>query len=179
MTIPTINVATFPVDLCTGARDACCFFAGAFLGRNDAAYLHTAGITDVACVDTDEAKLIEMHEIYPPTWKWLARDAYEVARETQDSRRKADVVTVDPWTGDIGRALWALPLWLAVTERVLIIGTCLDWFDSMKLPATLDGANEWITRQHWSGAPTPPPATRLVKYSEYRGGLWWLVFELA
>ncbi len=177
--LATANPATFPTDLLAGADSAICFFGAGFLGRNDVVHLWAAGVPNVVIVDTDEAKLTEMHERYSmPAWKFETGNAFGIAAALIDKTKwSAAIVTVDPWTGDVAKALNSLPLWLSLTRRALVIGVTAEWFEAYHLPPTLDGFNEWIGRQFWNGA-TVPAATRLVKRSEFRGGVWWAVFEV-
>lgn len=180
--LATANPATFPTDLLAGADSAICFFGAGFLGRNDVVHLWAAGVRNVMVVDTDESKLSEMHDAYEGlNWGFATCDAYAWAKSSQSpfvrERFTNDIVTVDPWTGDVAKALNSLPLWLSLTRRALVIGVTAEWFAAYQLPATLDGFNAWIGRQFWNGA-TVPAATRLIRRSDFRGGVWWAVFEV-
>lgn len=173
------NPSTFPTDLLVGAESAIAFYGAGFLGRNDVIHLWNARLPDVAVIDTDEGKLMEMARLYErPTWLWRPVDAVETAREWAASGVKVDIVTVDPWTAGTRESLYRLPLWLSLTKRALVIGVCADWFAGLHLDATLEAFNGWREGTHWNGEPTPPAATRLVKRSDYRGGTYWAVFEV-
>jgi len=171
------NPATFPTDLLPGIDSALALFGAGFLGRNDVVHLWAAGVPNVVVVDTDEGKIEEMARLYErPAWTWLVDDAYKVALEWGDGPL-VDLVVVDPWTGGIAKALNSLELWLRLAHRFLVIGVCRDWFDAYHVAPTLDGFNKWLARQYWRGA-APPPASRLVPRSDYRGGTFWLIFEV-
>src|SRR5574337_491779 len=68
-------------------NSAACFFSAAFQGRNDVIYVHhlLRGGGKLVLVDTDEARLTEMFEIYRGTYRCLdvevaLGDAWVVAR---------------------------------------------------------------------------------------------------
>lgn len=170
------NPETFPVDLVRGSADGIAFYAAGFLGRNDV--IHLASIPFVVLVDTDETKLMEMHAVYPERWAYHAGNARDFAQKLADDGESFDVVTVDPWSNDTTMVLNDLPLWLSLAKRALVIATCFPWFESKGLGASLEDVNRWIARSHWGGKKLPA-ASRLVWRSSYRGGVWWIVFDLA
>lgn len=173
------NAATFPVDLLHPDQNAVSFCCAGFYGRNDVIHLYEAGLKRVIGIDQDEAKLSEMHDIYPPSWVFRPGDIYTEAEAMGKKGFRFDVVTVDPWSEQIPHALQHLPTWLAVTKQVLVIGVSAIWFDHKKQPHTLEAFNQWVTESHWDRDAKLPAASRLIKRSEYRGGIFWAIFKIA
>jgi len=150
---------TFPCDLVREARDAACFFGAAFLGRNAEVFLATdLAIPRAWIVDSDATALDAMRRVYAdlcPRWTFVRGDAYEVAEAMDRDDVAFDLVTVDPWSQDIARALGALSLWCAVARRWVVIGA-----------------------RRADPVPDLPHGWRLaarVERSDHRGGIDWLV----
>jgi len=108
----------FPVHVLDGMESAACFFCAGFLGRNDAIYVHDAGIRDVLAVDHNPEKMALMEPLYPG-WTFVRGDAYGV-RASLD--RKFDIVIADPQQDQMDRALVDLPIWQNLANKVLLLG---------------------------------------------------------
>lgn len=142
----------FPHDILIGHKTALVVFAAGFHGRQDAVWVKAAGLR-ATCVDTDADKLTEMEAMYPPDWEWVPMDAFEFAAL---SRRKWDVVTLDPWTNQFTDCADALPTWCRLARHAVIIGTGRD--------TLLDVPDGWET----SGR---------RQRSDYDGGVYWSILE--
>lgn len=116
---------TFPVHLLRKEDTVLCLFCAAFGGRQDAAFLRDAGLKRVRCVDRDVVKIQEMAPLYPD-FSFATDDVFEMlwgVKEPVDEFRRWDVITADPWTGNMDERLRGfLPALLAMTKRVLILG---------------------------------------------------------
>src|SRR5678810_1167117 len=127
-------------------RSAACFYAAGFYGRNDVVYvfdkLPSGG--SLTLIDTDEEKLVDMHQIYSGRGRDLAvhvKDAWVAAQDFVKKQEQFDLVTVDPWSNDTLIALLRLPLWYSLARHALIIGVTLDWFADKHLAPTLEAFN--------------------------------------
>src|SRR5262245_15513623 len=168
---------TFPLDALDGCESALLLFGAGFLGRNDAIHVWNAGIESATVVDVDAGKLNEMAALYVHDgWQFVARDAYQFAQAWQEQGRAADVVIVDPWTQHVGRALDQLPLWCSVARKTLIIGASAEWFAEKGADVDAGGVRWWLRARfpEWRELPI---VWRLVKRSNHKGGVWWIVFD--
>lgn len=154
--------AAFPSDV-LDARTAFDFFGAAFLGRNSAVHLERAGLASVSVVDADETRLGEMAALYPKTWKFIAGDAFEIARLLADGGHKADLVVLDPWTNGVPAVLDALPLFASLSRKWLVFGVTAQQFPEPDVGAILDRYR------------APLRAHALVRRSGHVGGVWWSV----
>ncbi len=155
------------------ARSAACFFSAAFLGKNAEIHLARAGIAHVVLVDIDAVRLCEMAAIYPTTWETRAGDAYALVRAMAASAESFDVVTVDPFTNQIPRALDAIDAWLAVTARYLVIGADAGWF-AARGGVKRSIVDAWLADHGCAGMAR---TRRIHRRSEYGGGVYWIVLE--
>ena len=164
---------TFPVDRLVGLRTAGAFFCGAFLGRQDVVHLSDAGLT-VEAFDIDAAKVAEMRAAYPGTVQLHVADAYAVAANYGRIGIKYDVVTVDPWTNEIPRALDLLQAWCRLASAYVVIGVSAVWFDALMIDRTAEGVQVWLEGRF------PELAWRVAELrqrSTHMGGIWWAVLE--
>lgn len=139
-----------------GCETALCLFSAMWHGRQDVYWLAKAGLTGT-CVDLDGARLSEMAAVYPAGWEFVQEDVFEFAGATE---REWDVVTLDPWTGQFERCADLLPVWAGLARRVVVLG-----HGNYRLRV-----------------PEAPEGWRLVdrfKRSDFKGGIYWLVFAHA
>lgn len=142
----------FPRDAIFGCESALVLFAAAFHGRQDAYWIHQAGM-HATCVDTDARKLGEMVLAYPKGWEYVVGDAFEYAKLT---KRRYDVVTVDCPTNLFQTCANLLPTWCEIARELVILGTGAD--TTVEPP------------EHWHVADMRPRST-------FRGGVFWTVLE--
>lgn len=117
---------SFPKELLRETDEALCLFSAWYGGQQDAKFLRDAGLASVTCVDNDKKKLEAMKPAYPATWKFVEEDAFVAI--TRSSPGGFDVVTADPWSGDLDVQVRAwLPRLVAITRRVLILGCGTPW----------------------------------------------------
>lgn len=110
----------YPADMLTEGSTGLCLFAAAFLGVNDAIHMARKDMR-VTCVDTDESRLREMHDLYPEDWSFRVMDAWWYAW-TYPSPGAYDVVSVDTFTGDAtNRSLETLGLWCRLARRAVTV----------------------------------------------------------
>lgn len=144
---------SYPGAAIRGHETALCLFCAAWHGRQDAYWLADAGLR-TTCVDFDEGRLREMHDIYPDDWEFLVGDAFD----TKHWRNMQwDVVSLDPFSNLFDRCAENLPLWCSLANHVVILG-----MDDRPLEAP-DG---------WR-------ITDRRKRSDYLGGVYWVVLERA
>ncbi len=165
--------ASFPSAEIRGATSAACFFAAAFHGRNDAVFLADAGVSDVLCVDVDALRLAQMREIYPADWRFVVGDAYTAAQDMRARGEKVDVVIADAWQSDADRALEALPVWIAIARKCVLVTVTKDWLDARRLAPDAAAVEAWLRERH--GAPIR--AESLHFRAGWTGGVWWLVLR--
>ncbi|MEX2486496.1 MAG: hypothetical protein WD377_02640 [Nitriliruptoraceae bacterium] len=110
----------YPTYLLENARTGLCLFSAAFMGWNEA--IHFA-LEDVrtTCVDVDAKKLEAMSELYPESWRFICRDAWEFAEHRAALGDKWDVVSVDTFRGNATeRSLVSLDLWCSLANDAVI-----------------------------------------------------------
>lgn len=150
--------SVFPAAALEGCETALCLFSAAYLGRQDAYWVARAGL-DATCVDIDGAKLDEMKPLYPSGWGWAQADVFEWAEMNRDNLfAHWDVVTLDPFTGLFERCANELPLWCSLANKSVVLGH----------------GNYRLTRP---AAPDGWTMTDIIKRSDFKGGVYWLVFQ--
>lgn len=153
---------TYPVDLLHDIDSVLLLFASGFGGINDGCHVREAGIAQVTAVDTDAVTLAAMEAEYPDHWEFEQMDAFGLCRYTT---RRWQLVSADLPSSMPLEMVDRLPLFTRVAERYVVSTVCRHNFPGEvsleELPAAPEG---WRYRQ-------------LVRRSDYRGGIWWLVSE--
>jgi hypothetical protein len=138
------------------AETALCLFCAEWLGMQDAYWVAKAGLVG-ACVDLQADKLQQMEDVYPEGWAFVEADVYEFAEHAVGMEMEWDVVTLDPWTGQFDQCAKLIDTWTALASEVVVLG-------------------------HGNYRLTPPEAPKgwtlaeTIKRSDYKGGIYWLVF---
>lgn len=137
------DAGAYPVELVEAADSALILFAAAFMGRNDAIHFATEGVRDVTLVDLDAGRLEMMRGLYRDEgWKWIAGDAWEVARELAEAGERFDVVSVDTFTGEAEeKSLGSLGLWTSLANEAVVATASSD--SAYRVPTG------WSTRIVW------------------------------
>lgn len=143
----------FPHAALEGCETALILFASGFLGDNDARWIRDAGLV-ATCVDTNEEKLYAMAAMFPPSWEFVARDAYDVSWID----KQFDVVSLDPWTNEFQACADNLEAWCGLARHRVIIGTGHD--------------TTFVAPAGWR-------VTNVRKRSDYAGGVFWTLLERA
>ena len=146
-------------DTFAGCETALCLFSAEWLGMQDDYWIAQAGLRGT-CVDLNGDNLGRMRELYPAAWEFVTDDAYEFAQRAVEAGSQWDVVTLDPWTGQFQQCADLLPTWATLARRVVVLGH----------------GHYRLTR------PEAPEGWRLafdIKRSDYKGGIYWLVFTKA
>ena len=136
-----------------GCKTALCLFSAMWHGQQDVYWLAKAGLTGT-CVDLNGGKLTEMEAVYPAGWEFVNADVFDYVDGQQ---RRWDVATLDPWTGDFERCASMLPVWTALARKVVVLG---HGNYRLREPEAPDG---WHLADRF-------------KRSDFKGGIWWLVF---
>lgn len=148
--------SVFPSFALEGCETALCLFSAAWLGKQDAYWVAKAGLVGT-CVDLDGGRLAEMDDIYPDDWLFVHADVFEFAANW-DGFHHWDVVTLDPFTNLFERCADMLPTWCGLARKTVILGH----------------GNYRLTE------PTAPEGwalTRRIKRSDFKGGVYWLVYQ--
>lgn len=150
-----VTVDPFPVHALEGCETALVVFAAAFGGAQDAAHIRDAGMWAL-CVDSDSHAMDEMRMDYPYDWSFFRGDAFAWLDYNLKRGDVYDVVTLDPFTGDLmDRTIEALPDWCRLARKTVIVGV-----DGREL--------------------NPPAGWRIsskVWRSDLKGGVFWAVLE--
>ena len=144
----------FPTWVLDDCKRALILFAAGFHGKQDAFWIAEAGIR-ATCVDTDVKRLREMIPLYPKTWTFRNMDAYEYARTCAPGY---DLVTLDPWSGQMQDVADALPLWCKAAGKTVVLGTLHN--------TSVEAPDGWGI------------AERLYRSSNF-GGVYWTVLTRA
>jgi hypothetical protein len=158
---------TYPADLLAGAESGLLLFASGFGGLNDGHWFREMEVPCVTAVDMDADTIESMKCAYPADWKWLVADAFDFAMEAAERMDLWDVVSADLPSSMPLQMVDDLPLWCAVAAR-FVISTVMR--------------HNFPGRPALSQLPDPPTGwqyQRLIKRSEHRGGVYWLVSEFA
>lgn len=156
---------TYPKELLAGIESGLLLFASGFGGANDGYWFREMGVPQVTAVDIDPATIETMRCEYPASWDWRMADAFEFALEQTEAYRLWDVVSADLPSSMPLQMVDDLPLWCAVAAR-FVISTVMR--------------HNFPGRPVLSQLPAPPAGwqyQRLIKRSEHRGGVYWLVSE--
>lgn len=139
-----------------GCSTALCLFCAEWYGMQDAYWIAKAGLTGT-CVDLNADKLARMREVYPEGWEFETADAYEFAEKALEDGRQWDALTLDPWTGQFQRCADLLTTWTTLARRVVVLG-------------------HGNYRLHRPEAPEGWSMVEAIKRSDFKGGIYWLVF---
>ena len=138
--------------------DTClCLFSAEWLGMQDAYWIAKHGMTGT-CVDLQGDKLAQMRELYPEGWKFHEDDAYGFAELAVELGWQWDALTLDPWTGQFQKCADLLPTWTTLARKTVVLG-------------------HGNYRLHRPEAPEGWAMTQEIKRSDYKGGIYWLVFQ--
>lgn len=143
---------SYPGWVLRGREDALVLFAAAWMGRQDAFWVHDAGLVGT-CVDHDGAKLAEMQALYPDTWEFIQADVYEYGAIVQ---RQWDVVSLDCPSDQFQRCADHVQLWCDLARYAVVLGTGLG--------TVVEVPDGWAV-------------TDVRKRSDFVGGVWWTVLE--
>jgi hypothetical protein len=101
-------------------------FAAGFWGWNDGIHLIRAGMT-IDFVDTDADKLLETAELMPGTHAFHVDDAWDFVEQAAEDGREWDVVTVDPYMGNLAERVWERrSLWTKVARKMVTVTVHVD-----------------------------------------------------
>ncbi len=115
------DAGKYPDDLIPEGGTALSLFAAGYLGEYDTVHFVRKQMT-IDLVDIDADKLAKMEEIYPNEMTFHARDAWEFAEEAAANGREWDVVSVDPFRGNVGDHVWAtLDLWCSLATTLVTV----------------------------------------------------------
>jgi hypothetical protein len=125
----------YPSFLLPTEGTALSLFAAGFWGWNDGIHLIRAGLT-VDFVDTDKDKLFEMATLMPEGHAFHVDDAWDFTERAAMEGREWDVVSVDPFMGDMAERVWeTFYLWLTVARQMVTL--------TVKADTTLRSPDGW------------------------------------
>ena len=137
-----------------GCETALCLFSAAWHGRQDAYWIAKYGMQGV-CVDLDGGRLEEMRAVYPEDWQFIQADVFNFT--SIPTRPRYDVITLDPFTNLFEKCADLLPRWCDNANRVVVLG---HGNYRLKEPPAPEG---------WTKGPR-------FKRSDFKGGIYWLVY---
>jgi len=140
-------------------QTALCIFCAEWLGMQDAYWVARAGLVG-ECVDTNGEKLAEMKLRYPDDWQFHTADAYEFAQEAVEDGRQWDMLTLDPWSGQFEKCADLMDTWTTLARKVVVLG---HGNYRLEVPQAPSG---------WKLATS-------IKRTDFKGGVFWLVFARA
>jgi hypothetical protein len=120
------NAQPYPSFLLPTEGTALSLFAAGFWGWNDGIHLIRQGLT-CDFVDTDSDKLWEMATLMPEGHAFHVDDAWEFAEHAAMQGREWDVVSVDPFMGNMAEKVWStLYLWPTIARRIVTVTVKTD-----------------------------------------------------
>ena len=116
----------YPSYMLPSEGTALSLFAAGFWGWNDGIHLIRQGLT-CDFVDTDKDKLFEMMTLMPEGHAFYVEDAWEFAERAAMQGREWDVVSVDPFMGDMAEKAWeTFYLWLTIARQMVTLTVKVD-----------------------------------------------------
>jgi hypothetical protein len=143
-------------DTFAECETALCLFSAEWHGMQDVYWLARQGIA-THCVDLNGTKLQQMADVYPNEFSFTVCDVFEFADYALDDGQSWDVVTLDPWTGLFERCANMLWVWTSLARKVVVLG-----HGNYRLPEP-EAPDGWRLEQK-------------IKRSDFKGGVYWLVF---
>lgn len=140
----------YPRTYLDGCRSALVVFAAAFMGAQDAIWIHDAGLT-ATCIDNDADRLDRMQGLYPAGWEFLQVDAYEWL---ETAKGAWDVVSVDSPTGHFDRCAERVGVFCKLARSLVVLGIGTD--------THVEAPDGW-------------EIVDCIKRSDYEGGVFWSV----
>ena len=142
----------YPTYVLEGAQSALCLFSAAFMGHNEAIHFALEDI-HTTCIDIDAEKLEVMANVYPDTWIFICRDAWEFAEKHSKLGDRWDIVSVDTFRGNATeRSLRTLDLWCSIADKAVI--------------ATLELGQTYVIPDGWKS-----------HHFERNSEVYWLILE--
>jgi len=140
----------YPRTYLAGCETALVVFAAAFMGAQDAIWIHDAGLT-ATCIDNDQDRLDRMQNLYPGSWSFLNVDAYEWLETAEGAW---DVVSVDSPTGHFERCADRIGIFCKLARRLVVLGIGVD--------THVEPPEGW-------------EVVECIKRSDHAGGVFWAV----
>lgn len=140
----------YPRTYLDDSETALVIFAAAFMGAQDAIWIHDAGLT-ATCIDNDADRLDRMQGLYPAGWEFLHVDAYEWLETAEGAW---DVVSVDSPTGHFDRCAERVGVFCNLARSLVVLGIGTD--------THVEPPDGW-------------ELVETIKRSDYEGGVHWAV----
>lgn len=140
-----------------GSSTALCIFSAHWFGMQDAYWVAKHGLTGT-CVDLNGDNLSRMQEMYPEGWEFVEADAFDFAQAALEEDLWWDVVNLDPWTCHFDRCADMIETWTTLARKVVVLGH----------------GNYRLTRPV---APKGWSMVQEIKRSDFKGGVYWLVYK--
>lgn len=140
----------YPRGYLPGCETALVVFAAAFMGAQDAIWIHDAGLT-ATCLDHDANCLDRMKGLYPSNWDFLCVDAYDYLEAAEG---QWDVVSVDSPSDHFERCAERVESFCKLARKLVILGVGID--------TQVDAPDGW-------------EVVETIKRSDYVGGVFWAV----
>lgn len=162
---PDAEALAFPRAILDGVKSVLILFASGRGGATDGRWFAEAGLDDVTLIDWDASSLERMKRHAPATWKFAIGDVM-ACRPTGVFARSYDHVSADPPSQLAPEIISRVPYWLAPAGKSATVTLYRHCF--IGEPA-LD-APELVPPVGWT-------FTDLIRRSDFRGGIYWLVCE--
>lgn len=146
--------AFYPSHLIKRGDSALCCFAAAFIGKQDAVWLHQAGVNMATCLDSDADALDRMKTIYPSHWEFVCADVFDWTAATS---RTWDVLSLDPPTNLFQITADHIERWCTLAREAVILGIGKD--------------TELISPAGWH-------VVSVRKRSSFMGGTYWAALQV-
>lgn len=160
---PDTEGLAYPTRILEGCESGLLLFASGRGGQTDGWAF--SDLSPVVAVDWDHGTLERLKKAAPSHWDFILEDAFEFA---QTYGSQFDVVSVDAPSHFAPTLIEHIPLWLSIAGKAATITVyrhCFAGQPSLQAPE-LEAPNGWRF-------------TDLIKRSEFRGGIYWLVAERA
>lgn len=162
---PDAEALAFPREILNGVESALILFASGRGGAADGRWLAEAGIQDVDFVDWDTETLNPMMQLVPRTWQAHALNILEHYDRIAPGK-SWEHLSADPPSHLAPIIFGQLPEWLsraAISATITLYRHCFIGEPSLDAPELV--------------APVGWVFTKLIKRSDFRGGIYWLVAE--
>jgi len=173
---------SYIIDISDSVLLLCC---AAFLGKSDAEFYRECD--NVVLVDILEDKLEVMkNKTYSTkkTWEYINRCMFDVLKNYTEQNRKFDIVSVDPWTGNLEQRIYDTDFLkiFNCTNKYLVVSASQDIFGKYNINIKQDITDMIKEKYKIDNIDCIDIIKRSDYYSETWehtkvGGVYWVVFE--
>lgn len=165
----------FPEYVLETAQSAACIYSAALMGIRDVVHFARREIQEVTLVDNDAEMMAELRKAYSANWDYHVGDAFAFIRSARASRKRFDVVTLDPWVYLEQANVNIIKSIVGIARQYVLISlTDIHFFRPNYLKPVAEDVFRYFHAREESIV-----AVDVVLSTQGFGGLYWCVLKLA